>query len=328
VRRLFHYLRFAVLMGLAIALITACQNSSSISSSSHSDCRVVRHAAGETCVPWQPARIVALDSVTLEFLAALEITPVGAPVSDGFASRLQRDWTGIEDIGVTGEPSLEKALALQPDLILGSDYYQSIYPQASRLAPTLLFQSEHSGQWKEDFRTVAQMMQKAEVAEQVLAAYEARLAELGQQMGDRLSQTQVSVVRIYPDYINLYLQDSFCGTVLQDAGLPRPESQAIAADEASRLFDNPIQVSISREVLHQADGDVMFVWTGENTPEANQQADQKLSELAADPLWQQLNAVQQNQVFRVPNYWIGSGPIAANLIIDDLFKYLVEPPQA
>ncbi|MBD1909255.1 iron-siderophore ABC transporter substrate-binding protein [Leptolyngbya sp. FACHB-16] len=311
-------------MVMAIALITACQNSSSTSSTTPSDCRMVRHAAGETCVPLQPTRIVALDSVTLEFLTALGIKPVGAPISDGFATRLQQDWTGVEDLGATGEPSLEKALALQPDLIVGGDYYQKVYSQASQIAPTLLFKSEHSGQWKEVFMTVAQMLGKTEAAEQVMADYDARLAELQQQMGDRLSQTQVSVVRVYPDYINLYLQDSFCGKVLQDAGLPRPEAQAIAADKASQLFDNPIQVSISREVLHQADGDVMFVWTGENTPEAKHQADQKLNELSADPLWQQLKAVKQGKVYRVPNYWIGSGPIAANLVIDDLFKYLVE----
>ncbi len=155
--------------------------------------------------------------------------------------------------------------------------------------------------------------------------YTARLNEFKQQMGEALHHTEVSVVRLYPDRINLYLQDSFCGTVLQDAGLPRPSSQAIAADDALRRFGNPIQVSISKEVLAQADGEVMFVWTGENTPEANQNAQQKLAELKADPLWQRLAAVEQNRVFQVLSYWIGIGPIAANAILDDLFEYLVEP---
>lgn len=327
-RRFFRYLRFGVLMVMAIALITACQNSSSTPSPSNSDCRTVRHYGGETCVPLQPTRIVALDSTTLEFLTALGIKPVGAPISDGFAARLQQDWSGVEDIGGTGEPSLEKTLTLQPDLIIGGEYNQAIYSQSSQIAPTLLYRFEHSGQWKEIFMTIAQMLEKADVAEQVMADYDARLADFRQQMGDRLSQTQVSVVRIYPDRLNLYLQDSFCGTVLQDAGLPRPEAQAIAAAQAAQLFDNPIQVSISREVMQQADGDVMFVWTGENTVEANQQAEKRLSELAADPLWQRLNAVKQDKVYQVPSYWIGSGPVAANLVINDLFKYLVEVPEA
>lgn len=174
---------------------------------------------------------------------------------------------------------------------------------------------------------VAQMLQKTEAAEQVMNAYYKRLNEFKQQMGERLEHTEVSVVRIYPHSTNLYLKDSFCGTVLQDAGLQRPKDQNISALEAKKRFDNEIQTSISRELLHQADGDLIFVWTGENTTEANQQAQQKLVELKSDPLWQDLRAVQQNKIYQVPSYWIGSGPIAANAVIDDLFKYLVETPQ-
>ncbi len=112
--------------------------------------------------------------------------------------------------------------------------------------------------------------------------------------------------------------------VLQDVGLARPAAQDIGATEAERRFDNPIQTSISRELLSQAGGDVIFIWTGENTPEGNQQAASQLQTLQQDPLWQKLTAVQAKRVSQVPNYWIGSGPIAANAVLDDLFKYLIE----
>ncbi|WP_088889170.1 ABC transporter substrate-binding protein [Leptolyngbya ohadii] len=331
-RKIYRHIRFGLLMLLTIALIAACNGVSSNSNSGTTaadrsqDCRVVQHAGGETCVPLQPERVVALDSISLEHLLALGIKPIGATLSDSFAAQLQQDLQGVADIGNAGEPSLEKVLALQPDLILGGDYYQPIYAQSSRIAPTILFTMEHSGQWKDVFLSVAQMLDKKEVAEQVMNAYYKRLDEFKQQMGDRIQQTKVSVVRIYPDTINLYLKDSFCGTVLQDAGLPRPEAQNVSASEAKKRFDNEIQTSISRELLQQADGDVMFVWTGENTPEANQQAQKKLVELKSDSLWQRLNVVQQDKIYQVPSYWIGSAPIAANLVIDDLFKYLVGTP--
>ena len=322
-------LRFVVLMLLSIALTTACASAPSnqgLTSPQSEDCYRVTHVMGETCVPNQPQRVVVLSTTTLEYVMALGIKPIGATLSDQYASHLQPELTGVEDIGNVGEPSLEKILALQPDLIIGDDSYQTIYPQASQIAPTILYKFEHSGQWKDVFTNVAQMLQKTEVAEQVMNDYYRRLDEFKQQMGDRSKQTEVSVVRIYPDQINLYLKDSFCGTILQDAGLQRPEAQNIAASEAKKRFDNEIQVTISRELLHQADGNVMFVWTGENTAEANQQSQQKLAEFKSDPLWQGLKAVQQNKVYRVPSYWIGSGTIAANSIIDDLFKYLIESP--
>lgn len=335
--RIYRYLQFGLLMVLAIAFVAACNTNSLNSNSTAStneqkDCYVVQHVLGEICVPQNPQRIVALDSNTLEYLLALGIKPMGAVLSIEFAQFL--DTEGIINIGSADEPNLEKILTLQPDLIIGGDYYESIYPQSSKIAPTLLWGhilwggSGHSGEWKEGFMKFAQLLQKTEIAEQVMKDYRVRLDEFKRDMGAALQQTEVSVVRLYPDRINLYLKDSFSGTVLQDAGLPRPPAQAIDADTAQQRFGNAIQFTISKEVLSQADSDVMFVWTGENTAEADQQAQEKLAELKADPLWQSLNAVQQNKVYQVPNYWIGSGPIAANLIIDDLFKYLVEPPQA
>lgn len=326
-----HFIRFLVLMFLSVAVITACAalpSNQRLTSSQAKDCHVVQHVMGETCIPNEPQRVVVLSITTLEYVITLGIKPIGATLSDQFASHLQQELTGVEDIGNVGEPSLEKIVALQPDLIIGNDYYQTIYSQSSQIAPTILYKFEHSGEWKDVFINIAQMLQKTEVAEQVMNDYYKRLDKFKQQMGERLEQTEVSVVRIYPDSTNLYLKDSFCGTILQEAGLTRPQAQNIDASDAKRLFDNEIQATISRELLQQADGDVMFVWTGENTAEANQQAQRKLAELKSDPLWQKLKAVQQNNVYQVPSYWIGSGPIAANLVIDDLFKYLVETTQS
>jgi iron complex transport system substrate-binding protein len=332
--RIYRHLQFGLLLILTIVLVAACHtissNSNQTASTINQDCDIVQHVVEETCVPTDPKRIVALDASTLEYLLALGIKPTGAVLSSEFSRFLNTE--GIINIGSTEEPNLEKIVTLQPDLIIGTDYYETIYQQSVRIAPTILWGdalwggSGHSGEWKEAFMQFAQLLQKTDIAEQVMNSYNARLDEFKQNMGERLERTKVSVVRLYPDRINLYLQDSFCGTILQDAGLPRPPAQAIAADTAKQRFGNAIQVSISKEVLDQADGDVMFVWTGENTAEANQQAQEKLVELKSDPLWGRLNVVQQNKVYQVPSYWIGSGPIAANAVIDDLFKYLVETP--
>ena len=83
-------------------------------------------------------------------------------------------------------------------------------------------------------------------------------------------------------------------------------------------------MDISKELLHRADSDAMFVWTFNNNEEVAEDTQAALEELKADPLWLQLNAVQQGQVYDVPSYWIGMGPIAANLVLDDLSRHLVE----
>jgi len=78
-----------------------------------SNCRIVKHAMGETCVPTKPQRVVTLDVVTLEDVLALGIKPIGTVTCVDW-SHLQNKLEGVENIGV-GEPNLEKVLALKPD---------------------------------------------------------------------------------------------------------------------------------------------------------------------------------------------------------------------
>ncbi len=332
VRRTF---RLCLMMVFTIFLVAACSgnlppntasrripSSASLSASStKSDCRIVKHAMGETCVPTNPQRVVTLDVVTLEDALALGIKPIGAVTSSVDWPHLQNKLEGVENIGVVGEPNLEKVLALKPDLILGIDYQQNIYNQSSQIAPTVMAKFENSGDWKEILALVGEALGKTETAERVMADYYARLEKFKTQMGDRLNQTEVSVVYLYPEMITLYTKAGFIGTVLEDAGLPRPPSQNLNADATGQKDSlSEIQYRISRELFRYADGDVMFLIANDGDPERQK----VFKKLKADPLWSQLNVIQQGKAYEVPDYWIGPGPIAANLVIDDLFNYLVE----
>jgi len=129
------------------------------------------------------------------------------------------------------------------------------------------------------------------------------------QLGDSQNRPEVSVVNVRVGRIIIYLKDTFCGLVLQDAGVPRPPTQ----DKKGGFME------ISLEGIEAVEGDAMFLWTyGAGGEES------ALAELKAQPLWSKLDVVQRDRVYEVPEYWIGSGPISANLILDDLFKYLVK----
>ncbi len=314
----------AGLLLLTLVAVVSCQRSPQPETSVTADCTVVEHVAGKACVPNQIQRLVTLDGVSFEYAIALGEKPI-ATAFGGYMDYLAEQMVGVETVGQVGEPSLERVVALKPDLILGLDHNQDIYSQAAQIAPTVLFSFEHSGQWKQVFQRMAAELERSEAAQRTLDDYDARLADFKTQMGDRLNDLEVSVVRIYPDTINLYLRDSFVGTVLQDAGLARPTAQDIGAAEAEQQFGNPIQTSISRELFEQADGDVIFLWTGQNSAEENARLQQEIDALQRDPLWQRLKAVQAERVYQVPSYWIGWGPLAANAVLDDLFTYLVEP---
>lgn len=312
------------LVGLiSLCLVVACQSPSPQSGNPSPDCQVVNHSAGETCIPKTFERLVTLDSVSFEYAIATDLQPIGTP-SSNFRTALPALQTEAANIGQNGEPNLEAILQLKPDLLVGLDSHGATYAQLSRIAPTFLLKFEHSGRWKQVFQNFGEVLGKADVVAEKLAAYDQRVQELQNRLGDRRADLKISVIRLYPDSTTMYLQDSFCGTVLADVGLGRPPAQAIDAATAQAQFGNPIQAVLSEELLSQIDGDVIFVWTGENTATADAEAQEKLAALKKNPLWQQLQAVQQGQVYEVPSYWIGSGPVAADAILDDLFTHLTD----
>ncbi|MDB9538597.1 iron-siderophore ABC transporter substrate-binding protein [Anabaenopsis tanganyikae CS-531] len=327
-KRLTRWWGLAIAMFCSLLLTVACHYGGSIPVNeqiTNAACRDLKHSAGITCIPDKFERLVTLDDTSLENAIALGIQPVGSVISE-FSSHWREQMTGVNNIGTMGEPNLESILGMKPDFIIGFKYFESIYSLLSKIGPTVLFKFENSGQWKQVFNNIGVALGKEETAKEVTENYYRRLAKFQENMDEYLAKIQVSVVRVYPDKINLYLRDSFCGTVLQDAGLSRPKSQSFTASEAKKLFGNPIQVSISKELIEKADGDVIFIWTYENNAKGNQTAKKKLEELQANPLWKNLKAVRNNKVYVVPSYWIGSGMLAANAIIDDLFQYLVNTP--
>ncbi len=287
-------------------------------------CHMVSHAAGKTCVPNSPERII--DLAGLDYALSLGVQPIASNGVYDVSLYWPEAAEEIEDVKGNETPNLERILELKPDLIIGVSDASLNYNLLSDIAPTVLLSYDYGAQWKDYLQRYAAVLGKNEIAEQVLSRYYERAEEFRRQMGSRAAEIDVSIVRVYPTHINFYLKDSFCGSIVADAGLSRPSSQNFTASEANSLFSDPIQYEVSREKIQDADGDAVFLWTYGHLDEIAQQAQSAKERLTADPLWSTLTAVQQAKVYEVPGeYWIGEGPIAANLVLDDLFTYLVEP---
>jgi iron complex transport system substrate-binding protein len=309
---------FYLCLGMLMSLLTvACHLDRGSLSPSTSECRLIQHSVGETCVPLNPQRVITLDSLSLESAIALGIRPIATVDVDLSSPQLRRQASNILSVGSNGEPNLEKILALKPDLILGADYLTSIYHQASQIAPTVFTEFNHSGEWKDMFSFVAGTLGRSQQAEKVMSDYYQRLKQFRAQMGDRL-QTKVSIVYLYADMITVYTTVGFNGSIIKDAGLARPVSQDLDLEATQQKGLSSIQYKISNEVFDAADGDIIFVIVRPDDPKIGKTRDRLLS----DPLWSKLKAVQQGKVYEVLDYWIGSGPLAANAVIDDLFKYV------
>jgi iron complex transport system substrate-binding protein len=271
--------------------------------------RPFTHAMGESCIPESPQRIVVLDTGELDNALALGAAVVGAPVNDALQYQvyLSDQLDGISDTGTISEPNFEAILALSPDLILGSKQrYEAIYEQLTQIAPTVLTESLRVP-WQDNFRLHADALGKTAEAEQILADYDAHIAELQSTLGDALESTTISIIRFRPGQVRLYLKSSYIGYILQDVGLKRPESQD----------QDVFSAEISIEEMQQVDADYIFV-TGYDVEDSERET------FLNSPLWQTLSAVQNKHVIDVnDDTWIaGLGVQAANLVLDDVAALL------
>ena len=279
--------------------------------------RTVEHAAGRTEISGTPERVVVLDTGELDAVLALGVTPVGAVrtgVSDELPAYIEDagvDPAEIENVGTIAEPALEEIAALEPDLILSNaDRHAEIYEQLSAIAPTVF--AEAIGEtWEDNLRLAGEALGRSDDAEQLLADYEERAAEVGALYGDPAA-TEVSMVRFLDgSAVRLYGEGSFIGDVLRDVGFARPEIQRTA-----ETF-----VEVSPEQIDQADGDLVFhaSYGDEGRTAAGQ--------ITTGGLWQGLSAVQQGRAFEVSDdrWFLAIGPLGAGLVLDDLERFAQQP---
>ena len=304
------------------AWLAACNphfSESTLSPSPHalppSASRTVEHALGEARIPTNPQRVVVLhDTFLLDPVLAIGVQPVGITT---FAADVGSPVRGIEaqqiaDIAVVGDghqPNLEKILALQPDLILMRESQAEIYDRLSAIAPTVVVPEKFTS-FDERLRFIAQIFDKEAIAEQILDEYWNRIQQFKTAMGERLDTMQVSVLVFAWGAMFTPSGELTCSKVLADIGIRRPPMQEQLANSSN---DSP---PLSLEVISEHDADVILLITDRKTGTSN---------YLNSPIWATLQAVQNNQVYQVDiNRWHGNGPLAANLILDDLFRYLVE----
>ncbi|UYG94032.1 ABC transporter substrate-binding protein [Cytobacillus firmus] len=276
----------------------------------------VEHAMGTTKLDKTPEKVVILTNEGTEALLSMGVTPVGAVQSwtgDPWYEHIADDMKDVQVVGTESEVNVEAIAALQPDLIIGNKMRQEkIYDQLNDIAPTV-FAETLRGDWKENFELYAKAINKEEEGKKVLADYDSRIEEIKTGLGDKLDQ-EVSIVRFMAGDVRIYHKDSFSGVILDQIGLARPESQNV---------DDFAEKNATKERIPAMDGDVLFYFTYET---GDGEANKLAKEWIEDPIFKNLKVAQEGNVHEVSDtIWnTAGGVIAANLLLDDIEKYLVK----
>lgn len=189
----------------------------------------VSDSLGEHTLSAVPQRAAVLNWDVLEQVIELGITPIAVTDADAY-----RDWVvkpaipdSAQNVGTRGEPNLEKIAALKPDIILISDAQRDLKPRLEQIAPVLLYTNFSKDDKQAEvaikqFRQLAQLFAKQELAEQKLTKMQQRFQQLSDQLKAHFggSLPQALVMRFADTKSTfIYTEDSMIDYVLHQLGM-------------------------------------------------------------------------------------------------------------
>ncbi|RQQ53340.1 iron-siderophore ABC transporter substrate-binding protein [Burkholderia stagnalis] len=281
-------------------------------------------------MPARPLRVVALEFMFAETLAALDITPVGMVDTAFYPGWLGYDnarFAHVTDVGSRQEPGLEAIAAAKPDLIIGVGFrHAPIFDALDRIAPTILFQfspNVNEGgvpvtqlDWtRQIFRTIGAVTGRSARAQAVEAQLDAGLARNAQRLAAAGRQHErVALLQDLglPDRYWAYTGNSTA------AGLARVLGVELWPNKPTR--EGTLYVT-SADLLPQRDLAVLFVTTGG--------VDMPLDSKLDSPVWRYVPARRAHRVALVErNIWGFGGPMSALKLADVMTDTLLALPPA
>lgn len=272
--------------------------------------RTLDTAFGAVELQGTPQRVVTLGENALDVALAVGIKPLGSVATRGgndVSEYLKGRAGEVKIVGTARETNLESVFALQPDLILASpELTRDQYQKLSLIAPTVVPRGNSFQDWRHNVEFYGKALGRAGEAKAAIAAVDTRIESIK----NRIEPGQVaSVVRWSPQGPGVMSQHLFVGQLLSQLGF---KGTAMAAE----LTKKPHSDALSLENLSRIDGDWLFLAT------LNADGDKALAQARQQPAFARLKAVSSGHVQSVDGQiWSsGSGPLAANVILDDVEK--------
>nr|WP_246403912.1 iron-siderophore ABC transporter substrate-binding protein [Halomonas stenophila] len=276
--------------------------------------RSVANAFGDTRLPATPQRVVTLYQGATDSAVALGITPVG--IVDSWLEKpmyryLRDALAGVEHVGLETQPNLEKVAWLDPDLIVATRFrHERVRPLLEKIAPTVATGTVFD--FKASLALLAEATGREARARELLRDWDERVADFRRKITDELGDgwpQKAAVIRFKSDHVRIY-STGFAGSILDELGFEQPDA----------VHDQGWGMKLtSEENIPVMNADVIFVLLEPDDPAIAQ----NYRHWTAHPLWRRLDAVQDARVFEVDavNWIMGGGLLAANAMLDDLYRH-------
>lgn len=278
-----------------------------------SDTRTVIDEFGEVEIPTKPKRVAAI--YLEDYLKALEVEPIVQWYHPLWG---KQDYLKLDapEFDITG--NMEFLLDKKPDLIIVDGVVDAAkYEQYSKIAPTYRLPEEILENPIEITKTIADLLGMKEKADEVVKAYEEKVADAKAKLHEAIGDETVAVVRLNFGENTLALfgvKNRYIGNIYHELGLT-PHPFAANMKEFQEL--------LSEESLIELDADqiILFPSNGEWDSEENKAS----VEFLENSIWKLVPAVKKGNVHIVDRTYWQSGAITANTMkIDDLLNIFVK----
>ena len=297
-------------LALAAVALTGC----AAPSAAEAEGVTVETVLGEVTVPETIDSVVVLEGRRdLDIVLSLDLPLVGfpyegpdsgldleAPLASATSAALQN---GASEMFLADEINLEAIAEAAPSVIIGRiDDVEPILDELRAIAPVIPVSSHSDGvSWQEDLALVAEATGTEARAEELLAEYDARVAEIAETYAEQIAGTVVVPASYDVDSVAVQgtrLQSS----ILLELGAVPSEAFAASLEAEDAVDFSPEQTF---EALADADAILALVNSSESW-KATQ----------SDELWQQLPAVQAGSVVRTDKMTHEGAQITAMHVLD------------
>ncbi|WP_204375135.1 ABC transporter substrate-binding protein [Photobacterium swingsii] len=275
----------------------------------------VTDSRGTHQIAAHPSRIVALNWDITEQLIELGVTPIAMPDKAGYEQWVVKPQlpTSIEDIGTRVEPNYEKIARLKPDMIIVASPQRDLIPQLERIAPVMFYQTysaSHSNAQAaiDNYRLLAQLVNKTDYAEQQLQRMENRLSELKAALNHAYNN-QV------PKVTTLRFASKTAAFVYGDNSISQFALSKLGIEPAMPLASTQWGVTQKRiSDLHTiGSGTVLYFLPLEQEAQLKQSV-----------MWQAMPFIRQHRVNSVAATWSYGGALSILYMAEALTESLIE----
>ena len=278
----------------------------------------VTHEMGTTSFETTPTKVVALDWALSETVLSLGVDLEGIADAEGYKQWVVEPQLNEQavDVGSRREPNLELLTKLQPDVILISKHMAAAYEPLNKIAPVLVFsiysEKKHPlDSAKSVTRSLGQLFEREEQAQQVISQTEQRLSTNGEQVHAAGNSTQpLLFTRFINDKtLRIHSEGSLAQDTIHAMGLKNDWN------EQTNLWGFST-AGIEKIAEHQTANVMVF---GPLT-------DDERNQLTRSPLWQAMAFTRTDSVYELPAIWTFGGLIAAQRFSDHITAQLTNKP--